>query len=46
MIQAIQDVFPDQKPINRTSVNTWEEPLVTIRADIGSAAPGMSGTSA
>ena len=26
LIQAIQDVFPDQKPINRTSINTWEDP--------------------
>jgi nicotinamidase-related amidase len=25
LIQAIQDVFPDQKPINRTSINTWED---------------------
>lgn len=25
LIQAIQDVFPDQKPINRTSINSWED---------------------
>ncbi|WP_440107298.1 hydrolase [Streptosporangium sp. H16] len=25
LIQAIQEVFPDQKPINRTSINTWED---------------------
>lgn len=25
LIQAIQDVFPDQRPINRTSINTWED---------------------
>ncbi|MEU4540654.1 hydrolase [Streptosporangium sp. NPDC023825] len=25
LIQAVQDVFPDQKPINRTSTNTWED---------------------
>ena len=28
LVQAIQDVFPDQKPINRTSINTWEDPRV------------------
>lgn len=28
LIQSIQDVFPDQKPINRTSINTWEDPRV------------------
>ncbi|GAB2478559.1 hydrolase [Promicromonospora xylanilytica] len=28
LIQAIQDVFPDQTPINRTSINTWEDPRV------------------
>jgi nicotinamidase-related amidase len=28
LIQAIQDVFPDQKPINRTSINTWEDQRV------------------
>ncbi|WP_454860057.1 hydrolase [Promicromonospora soli] len=28
LIQAIQDVFPDQQPINRTSINTWEDPRV------------------
>ncbi|WP_410788662.1 hydrolase [Kribbella sp. C-35] len=25
LIKALQDVFPDQKPINRTSINTWED---------------------
>src|ERR1700761_2539260 len=25
IIQAIQDVFPDQKPINRTTLNAWED---------------------
>jgi hypothetical protein len=25
MIVNIQDVFPDQKPINRTTLNTWEQ---------------------
>jgi nicotinamidase-related amidase len=29
IIKGLQDVFPDQKPINRTSINTWEEPNVT-----------------
>ncbi|MFC3996727.1 hydrolase [Nocardiopsis mangrovi] len=28
LIQALQDVFPDQKPINRTLVNTWQDPNV------------------
>jgi nicotinamidase-related amidase len=25
LIQALQDVFPDQTPINRTAINTWED---------------------
>ena len=25
LIQGLQDVFPDQKPINRTFINTWED---------------------
>lgn len=25
LIKALQDVFPDQKPINRTLINTWED---------------------
>jgi nicotinamidase-related amidase len=29
IIKSLQDVFPDQKPINRTSINTWEDPNVT-----------------
>jgi nicotinamidase-related amidase len=29
IIKGLQDVFPDQKPINRTSINTWEDPNVT-----------------
>jgi nicotinamidase-related amidase len=28
IIQALQDVFPDQKPINRTFINTWEDQRV------------------
>ena len=28
LIQALQDVFPDQKPINRTFINTWEDQRV------------------
>ncbi|RCV49371.1 hydrolase [Marinitenerispora sediminis] len=28
LIQALQDVFPEQKPINRTLVNTWQDPNV------------------
>ncbi|RZJ73037.1 hydrolase [Flavobacterium sp.] len=29
IIKQLQDVFPDQKPINRTFINTWEDPKVT-----------------
>ncbi|MGG6295093.1 hydrolase [Leptolyngbya sp. AN02str] len=29
IIKRLQDVFPDQKPINRTFINTWEDPNVT-----------------
>lgn len=29
LIKALQDVFPDQKPINRTFINTWEDKAVT-----------------
>lgn len=29
LIKALQDVFPDQKPIDRTFINTWEDPAVT-----------------
>lgn len=29
IIKGLQDVFPEQKPINRTSINTWEDPNVT-----------------
>jgi nicotinamidase-related amidase len=28
IIKGIQDVFPDQKPINRTTLNTWEDKRV------------------
>ncbi|GAA3866251.1 hydrolase [Streptomyces sedi] len=28
LIKGIQDVFPDQKPINRTLINTWQDPRV------------------
>ncbi len=28
IIKGLQDVFPDQKPINRTFINTWEDPNV------------------
>ncbi len=28
IIQGIQDVFPDQKPINRTTLNSWEDSRV------------------
>lgn len=29
IIKQLQDVYPDQKPINRTWVNTWQDPNVT-----------------
>jgi nicotinamidase-related amidase len=28
LIKALQDVFPDQKPIDRTFINTWEDERV------------------
>src|ERR1700676_2907290 len=28
LIKGLQDLFPDQKPINRTSINAWEDPKV------------------
>ncbi|MEO3802060.1 hypothetical protein [Nonomuraea sp. B1E8] len=28
LIQGLQDVFPEQKPINRTFINTWEDSRV------------------
>jgi nicotinamidase-related amidase len=29
IIKGLQDVFPDQKPIDRTFINTWQDPHVT-----------------
>ncbi|SFM88830.1 Nicotinamidase-related amidase [Chitinophaga sp. YR627] len=29
IIKQIQDVYPAQKPINRTWINTWQDPAVT-----------------
>jgi len=29
IIKGLQDVFPDQQPINRTFINAWEDPNVT-----------------
>ena len=29
LIKQIQDVFPEQKPINRTWINTWQDPAVS-----------------
>lgn len=29
LIKGLQDVFPDQKPIDRSFINTWEDPKVT-----------------
>lgn len=31
LIKALQDVFPEQTPIDRTFINTWEDPQVTDR---------------
>jgi nicotinamidase-related amidase len=28
LIKGLQDVFPEQKPINRTTINTWQDPRV------------------
>jgi nicotinamidase-related amidase len=28
LIKQLQDVFPDQKPIDRTFINTWQDPKV------------------
>src|SRR6266498_3746038 len=28
LIKGLQDVFPEQKPINRTWINTWQDPRV------------------
>lgn len=28
LIKSLQDVFPEQKPIDRTLINTWEDPKV------------------
>ena len=28
LIKGLQDVFPEQKPIDRTFINTWEDPRV------------------
>jgi nicotinamidase-related amidase len=28
LLKQLQDVFPDQKPIDRTTINTWEDPRV------------------
>src|SRR6202049_3668156 len=29
LIKGLQDLFPEQKPINRTFINAWEDPNVT-----------------
>lgn len=29
IIKQLQELFPDQKPINRTYINTWQDPNVT-----------------
>ncbi|MFF3669403.1 hydrolase [Microtetraspora malaysiensis] len=36
IIRQIQEVFPEQKPIDRTTINTWEDPrVVQAVADTG-----------
>ena len=30
LLKSIQEVFPTQKPINRTSINTWEDQRVEL----------------
>jgi nicotinamidase-related amidase len=32
LIQGLQDVFPDQTPIDRTFINTWEDQRVVVDA--------------
>jgi nicotinamidase-related amidase len=29
LIKGLQEVYPDQKPVDRTFINTWEDPNVT-----------------
>jgi nicotinamidase-related amidase len=33
LIQALQDVFPEQKPIDRTFINTWEDRRVVAEVE-------------
>jgi nicotinamidase-related amidase len=33
LIQPLQDVFPEQKPINRTFINTWEDRRVVAEVE-------------
>ncbi|MGW5383267.1 isochorismatase family protein [Nocardia sp. NPDC003963] len=36
LIEGIQDVFPEQKPINRTFINTWQDRrVVDVVAETG-----------
>ena len=28
LIKEVQDVYPEQKPVDRTTLNTWEDPRV------------------
>ncbi|MEW1837157.1 hypothetical protein AB0392_04280 [Nonomuraea angiospora] len=39
LVQGLQDVFPEQKPINRTFINTWEDERVVdaVKAQHGGA---------
>jgi hypothetical protein len=46
LLKDIQDVFPDQKPINRTTLNTWEdERVVNVVKKIGRNGAGRRGSS-
>src|SRR5258705_6963741 len=48
LIKGLQDVFPDQKPIDRTFINTWEDRRVVkafnhLRAELLSTDPRSDG---
>ena len=39
LIKGLQELFPNQKPIDRTWINTWEDARVVdaVRRDVGAA---------
>ena len=49
LIKDVQDVFPDQKPINRTFINAWEDKrdarwfALNLKTELPATAGGMSG---